>query len=138
MKLPSHGNLLRSFTSGSRAPAPPGGRGDLCASVLRVRRGGDVVRAAALRSVRVRGLNFSAAAVRSPPGYQVLRSAESRLDWKFPPNPRRSHRNDAAVEPKTRKKEVKAVKRRTEWEKRGARDDSEVRTNSPPDTFWWD
>lgn len=112
-----------------------GGGGDLCASVLRVRRGGDVVRAAALRSVRVRGLNCSAAAARSPPGYQVLRCAESRSDWKFPPNPRRSRRNDAAVEPETGEKEVKAAKGRTEWEKRGAGDDSEVRTNSSADTF---
>lgn len=91
------------------------GGGDLCAPV---------VRAAALRSVRARGLNFSAAAVGSPPGYQLLQPAEGRLDGSSPPNPRWSRRNDAAVEPKRReKKEVKAGKRRTEWEKRGAGDD---------------
>lgn len=69
--------------------------GDLCAPV---------VRAAALRSVRARGLNFSAAAVGSPPGYQLLQPAEGRLDGSSPPNPRWSRRNDAAVEPKRREK----------------------------------
>lgn len=85
---------------------------------LRVRRGGDVLRAAALRSVRVRALNFSAAAAAaaaagSPSGISGSPARRPALGLEVPPNPaphpppnpvRRSRLNEAAVEHKARKK----------------------------------
>lgn len=78
------------------------------------------MRAAALRSVRVRALDFSAAAVGVPSGISGSPARRAALGLEVPP-PRWSRRDEAAVEETARRKEAKGGERWRKEAKRGER-----------------